>query len=240
MKLSVLAILLFALSATAKDDNTQLITKDIEWTKPLNLADFGGPHIEVFVRSREMTFVSVQTADYTQMVPIARTNIQSVEVNNYTNTATVYGTTSSDLQPTKQTRGVKKERGVSGPGGRNEMYLLFQEPKTGIKVYFLDAISSMNHDTLVVAVPKPAPPPSLPQSFPTAPPPPSTPTPTPPIPNKHAEGLPISPELFAWYVRLQQERESLDTSNPEAVALFNRHVADYHDALKKARGGQQK
>ena len=240
MKLSVLAILFLALSATAKDDSTQFITREIGWTKPLNLADFGGPHIEVFVRSREMTFVSVLTADYTQMVSIAHTNIQTVEVNNYTNTATVYGTTSSYLRPTKQTRGVKKDEGIPGPGGRNEMYLLYQDPTTGIKVYFLDTISSMNHDTLVVAVPKPAPPPSLPQSFPPAPPPPSTPTPTTPIPNKRAEGLPISPELFAWYVRLQQERESLDTSNPEAVALFNRHAADYHDALKKAQSGQQK
>lgn len=239
MKLSVLAILLLAFSAAAKDDNTRFITKEIEWTKPLNLADFGGPHIEVFVRSREMTFVSVQTADFTLMVPIARTNIQSVEVNNYTNTATVYGTTSSDLQPTRQTRGVKKERGVPGPGGRNEMYLLFQEPKTGIKVYFLDAISRMNHDTLVVAVPKPAPPPNVPQLFPSAPALPNKPAPSTPIPNKHAEALPISPELFAWYVRLQQERESLDTTNPEAVALFNRHAADYHDALKKARTNQQ-
>jgi len=240
MKLHVLAILIVASSATAKDDNTQFITKEIEFTKPLNLADFGGPHIEVLVRGREMTFVSVQTADYTQMVPIARTNIQSVEVNNFNNTATVYGTTSSDLQPTKRTRGVKKERGVPGPDGRNDMYLLFHEPKTGIKVYFLDAIARMNHDKLVVAVPKPAPPPTLPQPFLPALPPPAAPTPTTPAPTKRTDGFPISPELFAWYVRLQKERESLDTSDPEAVALFNRHAADYHEALKKARSTQPK
>ena len=240
MKLYVLAILIVASSATAKDDNTQFITKEIEFAKPLNLADFGGPHIEVFVGSREMTFVSVQTADYTQMVPIARTNIQSVEVNNFNNTATVYGTTSSDLQPTKQTRGVKKERGVPSPDGRHEMYLLFTEPKTGIKVYFLDSISRMNYDNIVVAVPKPAPPPALPQAFLPSLPTPATPAPTTPNPTKRTDGLPISPELFAWYVRLQKEREALDTSDTEAVALFNRHAADYHAALKKAQNAQPK
>ena len=240
MKAPVLAILIVASSAIAKDDNTQFITKEIEFTKSLNLADFGGPHIEVMVRGREMTFVSVQTADYTQMVPIARTNIQSVEVNNFNNTATVYGTTSSDLQPTKRTRGVKKERGIPSPDGRNEMYLLFQEPKTGIKVYFLDAISRMNHDNLVVAIPKPAPPTTIPQSFPPTIPLPANPAPATPAPTKQTDGLPISPELFAWYVRLQKERETLDTSDPEAVALFNSHAADYHTALKKAQTAKQK
>lgn len=240
MKLLALAILIVAFSAVAKDDNVEFINKEIEFTKSLNLADFGGPHIEVFVGKREMTYVSVQTADYTQMVPIARTNIQSVEVNNFNNTATVYGTTTSDLQPTKQTRGVRKERGVPSPDGRHEMYLLFTEPMSGIKVYFLDGVSRMNHDDLVVAVPKPAPVPVLPQPFSPQPSPPVTPIPNASNSTKRTEGLPISPELFAWYIRLQKERESLDTSDPEAVALFNRHAADYHAALKKARNGQSK
>lgn len=238
---ALLPFLVCALAATAGEPNVQYIRKEVEWGKPINLESFGCPHIEVFVRNREMSYVSVGTADFTRMVPIARTNIQSVEVDNFNGVATVYGNTSMNMQPTKNTRNIEKKNGTAFPGSNSTMYLLYREPSTGVGVYFLDAISSQNHDSVVVAIPKPAPPPPTPQiSIAPLLPPPSTPAPSAPAPNKPKEGQPISPELFTRYVALQKEREALDISNPDAVAEFNLHAAAYHEALKKARAAQQK
>lgn len=238
MKTFVALVLFATVSTAVSDDNVQYVRRELEWGKPLNLQDFGGPHIEVFVRNREMSYVTAATADFTRMVPIARTNIQSVEVDRFNNTATVYGNTSVNTQPTKSTRNIQKKNGTAFPGSNSMMYLLYQEPSSGIRVYFLDGISSQNHDSIVIATPKPAPPP--PPLFFAPPVPPSTPPPATPAPNKPKEGQPISPELFTRYIALQKERESLDTSNPEAVAEFNQHAADYHAALKKARAAQNK
>ena len=241
MKTSVALLLLAAASAAASDTGVEYIRKEVEWGTPLNLEIFGGPHIEVFVRNREISYVTAATADFTRMVSRASTNIQSVEVNPYNNTATVFGTTSTNLQPTKNTRSIQKKNGTRFPGSDSTMYLLYQEPTSGIRVYFLDTISKLNHDSVVIAVPKP-PPPRLPPQFPSfAPVPlPSTPPPSTPAPNAQKDGQPISPELFTRYIALQKERESLDTSNPEAVALFNQHAADYHAALKKAQNAKQR
>jgi len=151
MKLTVFLIFLFAFSATAQDTTTKFFTKEIEWTKSLNLADFGAPHIEVIVHS-EMTYVTVQTLDYTQMVPVSRASIQ-VDDSGYNN-VNVYAYDTTVMVPTRQTQSVKKEKGIPSPDRRNQMYLLFHEPKSGIKVYYLDTISGMNRNSVVVAVPK--------------------------------------------------------------------------------------
>lgn len=45
------------------------------------------------------------------------------------------------------------------------------------------------------------------------------------------------PNLVEWYDRLQAARAVLDTSNPQAVAGFNKEAARYHAALTRARAG---
>lgn len=86
---------------------------------------------------------------------------------------------------------------------------------------FWHTASFQSSETLASTTPRPPSPPTLPTS------------PTPPA--KRAEIAPISPELFSAYLKLQEERQALDTTNPEAVAQFNQHAANYHAALKKAR-----
>ena len=236
----LLHFVVFKLTATSGEPNVQYIRKEVEWGKPINLESFGCPHIEFSVRNREMSYVSVGTADFTRMVPIARTNIRSVEVDNLNGVATVYGNTSMNMQPTQNTRNIEKKKGTTFPGSNSTMYLLYREPSTGVGVYFLDALSRQNHDSIVIAIPKPESPATPQISLLPLLPPPSTSMPTTLAPNKSMEGQPISPELFARYIALQKEREALDISNPEAVTEFNIHAATYHEALKKARAAQQK
>ena len=110
---------------------------------------------------------------------------------------------------------------IALPGGRHEMYFLFREPETGIAVYFLDSIARQNHDNVVVALPKLAPP-SEKEMLSTA-----------------NTVSPLIPELAEWYRRLLDERRTLDTTDPVAVERFNQHAAEYHSALEKTRAARE-
>jgi len=232
-----LIVLFWALrtvSATAGDEALRFTRIELETTKPINFADYGGPHIELYVTGADTGLVNIATVDYTQTIPVAKTRIDSVKYNVYSNTTTVTGANWVDTKYPKTTRQVQKKNGIPFPGTNHDMYFLYSEPSTGIKVYFLDDLSRMNCNDVVIEFPNhaasymasPTPPPPLaglvePQS-----------NPTPKAPNNDA---PISAELYSWYVKLVKERESLDVSNHEAVAKFNKDVAAYLNALTAAR-----
>ncbi len=210
-----IAVLLAALPLASAAD-AELHRLELEWGQSINLADFGGPDIEVFVRNREMTYVTAAIADFTRMVAVART--------------TIYGDSSIEMLPVRQTRQVEKKNGAPFPGTNSAMYLLYREPQSGIRVFFLDQIARQNHDWVVVATPLRAPYPEAPR--------PARPPPVPylsPAARALEAGQPLTPELFAEYVALQEARAVLDVNDPEAVARFNRRAAAYHQALRKAR-----
>jgi len=237
MKTSAIWLLLALSAATASDTNLKYARKELEWGKPINLEDFGGPHLEIIVSKREMTYVTAATLDYTKLIPVPKKAFSGFSVDENSGRVTeFYSTSRYDMRPTTKRITVEKKNGIPFPSSNSTMYLLYREPTTGIQVYFLDAISPQNHDSIVVASGKLTPPQSQPQiSFPPSLLPPSTPS-----PNKKQSDQPISAELFTWYVALQKERLDLDTSNPEAVAQFNLNAAAYHDALKKARSTRGK
>ena len=137
---SFVVFLVAAVSAMASDVKVHYVRKDLEWGKQINLQDFGGPHIEVSVTAREMTFVTVKAADFTKMVSAVRYNT----TNGYQNRTVV-------TVPTRDTQNIQKHNGKTYPGSNSTMYLLYHEPTSGTDVYFLDVISRQNHDTLVIA-----------------------------------------------------------------------------------------
>ena len=226
MKAVVLASYCGILAVVGADD-PELIRREVPWGETVRLKDFGGPDISLAVQGREMSYVSVVIADFTRLIPVARTNIQGVEVNNANATATVYGSSSVDLVPTRNSVRVEKKGGIPLAGSRSELYLLYAEPASGIKVYFLDEIAHQNTDLLVVSVLKAAKRPDL------APAPAKMPGEH--SPNAEANLGVVSPELLKWYFSLQQERQALDVSKAESVKQFNAHAAAYHAALKRAR-----
>jgi hypothetical protein len=199
----------------------ELITLEVPWTQGVRLADFGGPDLEVCIRSREMTHVVAEIVDYTRLVPIARANVSGVIVDPVRNTAAVLANPDAKMVPMKTMVRVEKKRGIPFEGGRYEMYLLFDEPESGIAVYFLDSIARQNHDNVVVSLPKVAR------------------AGTREIPSGENAKPSFIPELAEWYQRLLDERRTLDVSNPAAVAQFNRHAAEYHSALEKTRAAQE-
>jgi len=100
------------------------------------------------------------------------------------------------------------------------MYLLFQEPETGIAVYFLNSIARQYHDNVVIALPKLARPGGQPML-------------------SDANAAPgLIPEMADWYRRLLDERRTLDTTDAVAVERFNQHAAEYHSALEKTRAAR--
>jgi hypothetical protein len=216
--------LLFALVGVSCLSNAtqaaELVRRDVPWGQPVNLAEFGGPRIEVLVRSRQMSFVSVDVADYTQMVPVV--------VNDYS----LNGPSRVVMQPTRENRRIEKKDGVAFPGSRSSMYLLYREPQSGIHVFFLDEAAGQNRDFLVIGVP-PSPPREQHRAAdapPVAGKSPATPAPTP----RRNDGY-LSDELLDWYLKLQEARDALDLNDTKAVARFNEDAARYHAAVKKER-----
>jgi hypothetical protein len=201
-------------------ENEKFIRRDVPFGKAVNLQEFGGPNIAVAVTAAEMSYISANIADYTQLVPVASTTFQGGIVD-----------TQIAMVPTSDGRRVEKKDGVLFPADRSEMYLLYHDRGSGIRVYFLDSISPQNHHSLVVAVPLPPLPP---------PPQPSPPTTSAsPEPTRQAGDGVLSSELLAWYLKLQSARQSLNTANSAAVEQFNKQAAEYHDAVKKARAAKE-
>jgi hypothetical protein len=218
---SVLHFVLFGVSCLANANQAgELIRRDVPWGQPVNLAEFGGPRIEVLVRSRQMTFVSVDVADYTQMVPVV--------VNDYS----IYGPNRVVMQPARENRRIEKKDGVAFPGSRSSMYLLYREPQSGIHVFFLDEAAGQNRDFLVVGIP-PSPPREqrpIEDAPPVAAKSPAVPAQSP----GRNDGY-LSDDLLDWYLKLQETRDALDLNDTKAVARFNEEAARYHAAVKKER-----
>ncbi|MGB8353094.1 MAG: hypothetical protein WCD79_04335 [Chthoniobacteraceae bacterium] len=221
---------MYTVSAIAGDGTQRLTRIELDTTKPINFADYGGPHFELYVTGADTGLINITTVDYTQTIAVAKTRIDSVQYNAYVNTTTVTGANWIDTKYPTTSRQVEKKNGVPFSGSNHDMYFLYLEPSTGIKIYFLDDVSRMNCNDVVIEMPNYAvsatPTPSVarliePQSN--------------PIPKTLNNDAPISPELYSWYVKLVKERETLDVSNHEAVAQFNKHVAAYVNALTTAR-----
>jgi hypothetical protein len=215
-------LLLFALLALpgrnrAEDpQGFRFVAREVPWGEPIRMEEFGGPPVEIAVRSRQIHFVSVEIADYTRMVPVL------------VNDATIYGPSRVVMQPTRQTRRVEKKNGARAPGGRSDMYLLYVEPESGVQVYFSDETVGQNRDKLLIAVPSGA---NVPPRVAFRPPAPAS-------LNAAPAGKPdgyLSDKLLDWYLRITAKRDRLDLNDSEAVLRFNEEAARYHEEVKRER-----
>ena len=189
-------------------ETMQFLRREIPWGQPVALQEFGGPQIEVSVRSRQISFISVDIADYTRMVPVVVRD------------QGIYGNSRVVMQPTRETRRIEKKNGVAVPGGRSDMFLLFLEPSTGIQVHFSDETAGQNRDVLIVGVPEKLRAPAAPEPAPKR--------------DAQADGY-LSDRLLNWYLRLEEQRDKLDMNDPEAVRRFNEEAARYHAEVKRER-----
>jgi hypothetical protein len=220
--LLLLAMLLLTLQMADAQSGPamEFMKREIPWGQAVSLELFGGPPIEVAVRSRQVSFVTAEIADFTRMVPVV------------VNDSTIYGPSRVVMQPTRETRRVEKKNGVPIPGGRSDMFLLYIEPTTGVQVYFADEAAAQNMDVLVFGVPRgtehaaePEPDPEL------------APTVAAQAAAKRApksDGY-LSDKLLDWYLRLEERRERLNLNDPEAVQLFNESAELYHAEVKRER-----
>ena len=213
------------------------LRREVPWGQGVRLEDFGAPPIEVSVRSRQVSFVTVDIADYTRMVPVV------------VNDSTIYGPSRVVMQPARITRRVERKNGTRDPGGRSDMYLLHIEPESGVQVYFSDEAVGQNLDMLVVGVPRglrrgdgAQPAEAIDErrngrienggaNASAAPIPGLEPT---PAAAAKSDGY-LSDKLLDWYLRLEEKRERLDPKNTEAVQRFNEEAARYQAEVKRAR-----
>jgi len=213
-----------AKAVDAQDAQPSLVKVDVDRNKScLRLSDYGGPRIEIRMRNREMSYVAIDIVDYTRMIRMTDSQNSIPSPDSITEV------------PTRYTKNVDKRNGINYPPSNHDMYLLFEEPKSGAKVYYLDDIAPQNCDSFVVSMPargathKNG----LAGRHPGTPPPKSEAS----AESSTAPAAPqfLSNELAAWYGRLGREREALDVNNAQAVEAYNKHAAEYRGALAKAR-----
>lgn len=238
LPLAALFLLAQLLSATAEPFRFE--RREIPWGEPISMEEFGGPAVELSIRSRQISFVTVELADFTRMLPVL------------VNDATIYGPSRVVMQPARETRRVEKKNGTPVPGGRGDMYLLHIDSESGTHVYFADEAAGQNLDVIVIGVPQNAP--ASPRrnaatarrmepgeddlSLPADREPPAKtekPRATKTQPSQPANDGYLSDHLLDWYLRLEKWRDVLNTNDPAAVARFNKEAAHYQSALKRAR-----
>jgi hypothetical protein len=216
----LLSLMLLALSGDSTAQNTEtfrFVRREVPWGQSVNMEEFGGPRVEVSVRSRQINFVSVDIADFTRMIPVL------------VNDATIYGPSRVVMQPSRETRRIERKNGAQAPGGRSDMYLLHVDPVSGTQVYFSDEAAGQNRDVLIIGTPREAP--GLAERFRPRPPKPEKPAPRSRL---HADGY-LSDKLLDWYLRLEAKRDRLDLKDTAAVQRFNEEAARYQAELQRAR-----
>lgn len=210
---TIFIVTFIALSATFNSLSAdRVLSKDVENGRGINLSDYGGPNIVIGVSAVEMTYALGYVNDYTRMVP-------QIEGNSIANAEIV-------MVPTWMSIKVEKSGAAPIEQGLKKGVLLYTEPKSKIRVWFLDEIAPLNHYRIAVSVPEKAQPPALPN-----------------VPTKFGEhegqnnagDKVLSPELLAWYLKLQRERQVLNTDDDAAVRRFNQQAAEYHEALRVSR-----
>jgi hypothetical protein len=213
----------------------KLVSKIIPASGTLDLQEFGGPHIGINVKAVYPSSIYIVVTDHTHMVPVTRANLGDAEARRGTDP------TKNQLMlvPSMATRKVAKKDPRSYGDLRSDMFLIYEDKQSNLKVYYAEVGSApIDSRELVVSIPEAdaQPQPPLPEKSAADEPPP---TPTPKRPAQSRDPQAISPELSLWYVQLQRARESLDARNAKAVEEFNRQVADYKRALDEARKGKR-
>lgn len=207
-------------SVTKATEGYTFTRHDIPNGESIKLLEFGGSEIALAIRAAEMTYVLVDVADFTRLVPISRPIFSGAR------------TSEIIMVPIRSSHRIEKKNGTPFPGHSSDMYLLYEDRRTRIRVYFLDAIPPINHRSIVIAVPSQFPLP--PENIEDEPPAESNQEPSAESTQEPPVGF-VSRELHAWYLKLQRSRQALDTADAAAVAKFNKQAAAYHKALKQAR-----
>lgn len=155
LMIGVLAVFGVA-GAVAGEPTHTFVRKQIARGQPLELRAFGGPDRAVYIRARQMSFVTVEIVDLSRKVPVVCEGLRETVIDG---AGTAYLGSRQDrivwVSP-KETVRVEKKGGEFFPGTNSRMYQVFADDATGVRVYFLDAIAAQNQDLLVVAVPRAA------------------------------------------------------------------------------------
>jgi|GEM_PF-6555429 len=126
---------------------------DVPFGASTNLQQFGGPNVDIIVHSKEMSVVKFEVVDNEHEVVSAQTNIDGVNVDRFSGTATVTGENHVVFHPVTARKAIHLGNGIEVAGMRSEAYLL-HEVRDGPKVYLLDALDTKQNECALLIVPK--------------------------------------------------------------------------------------
>jgi hypothetical protein len=125
---------------------------DIAFNKPLNLSGYNGPNVEIAVCSYQMSTVSFVTIDHENAVAVARTNINSVDVDR-SGLATVSGTNRVELKAPTVAHSIGiNSSGFAVKNSNRQAYLLYSHP-SGVSVYWFDVLDTKQNECALLIVP---------------------------------------------------------------------------------------
>lgn len=129
---------------------------DLHFDTPLSLRGYNGPDVDIAIQNREMGRVKFTITDHEKSFAVARTNINSVEVDRW-GTATVNGTNRVEVKaPTSQHIVGVGTGGFAVKSSNREAYLLYSDPG-GLSVYWFDVLDTKQNECALLIVPAPRP-----------------------------------------------------------------------------------
>jgi hypothetical protein len=129
---------------------------DVAFNTPVNLQRYNGPNVEVSVRDRTLTTMRFSTVDHENAVPVARTNITSVE-RAPGGGALVTGTNWVEQKaPTQEYSVALGSAGSVVHGSSREAYLMYAHV-SGVRVYLFDVLDTRQNECALLIVPAPRP-----------------------------------------------------------------------------------
>ena len=125
---------------------------------------------------------------------------------------------SHGASPVADKANIEKKNAMRLPGTNYDMFCIYEDAASGVRVYFLDSAAKQNHDWLVVAVPKKQVS-SIDTTFAS---------------KAQQEGkldhLELS-KIVSWYKILLEREQNINPADRDAVLAFRRATDAYHKKL---------
>lgn len=144
-------MLLLAVGLYAEQPLTgKLIRKDLNVGIPINLRDFGGPNISIQLSGNTPSAIDAVIVSPERLMAVAEGPDGS------TRSKRPVSVNGVQRRSRNESVRVEKKNGIRFPGSNSDMYLLYTDKATGLKVYFLDTRAMQNEWAAVIEVPPPA------------------------------------------------------------------------------------
>lgn len=147
-------LLLFGIESMVHGQVTGVTRVDVQFGSKTSLKQLGGPNVDLVVLGKNMGVIDLEIIDYEHEVVSAETNVNSVELNNFGNAATVRGTNRVVFSPTVSKKSIHLGNGFKYGSDERDACLVYSV-EGGMKVFFLDALDVRQNGCALLVLPAP-------------------------------------------------------------------------------------